>query len=387
MTSIAVDTSALESRFGERALKLFERARTERLPIAGGIELTHRCNLACLHCYVNLPANDRQAQRAEMTTDEVKRVLDELAAAGTLYLTFSGGEPLLRKDFAEIWRHAHALGLVLSLYTNATLVTDATIELLLAHPPRVIEVTQYGYTEETYDRVVDAGEGQYRRFVRGMQKLKAAGVHITLKAVAMRANHHEVLAIRDLAAREGFRFRFDTVISPRIDGGRKPLLQRLTPDEIVALETSDEPRQHDFAEYCHYVGTEPQTNDSKYHCGAGLATYVIDPYGKLHVCELSRKPGWDVLANGFARGWYDEVPKLRKLQRQHTDGCGSCRGVATCSNCVGMAELEGRSNDDGNLYMCEINDRRMASVWGDARPTPNGLVRLRLQREGAAAKL
>ncbi|HZS41916.1 MAG TPA: radical SAM protein [Polyangia bacterium] len=378
--NIAVDTTGLGAGFGESALKLFARARSEHLPIAGGIELTHRCNLACLHCYVNLPAADREAQRAEMTTDEVKSVIDQIADAGTLYLTFSGGEPLLRPDFPEVYRHAHARGLIVTVYTNATLISKAIVDLFVECPPRLLEVTQYGYTPETYDRVTDAGE-QYGRFMRGLERVRAAGVKVTLKAVAMRANRDEVLQIRDFARREGMRFRFDTILSPRIDGGKKPLAQRLTPEEVIALETGDQERQKEFADYCHHTGMPPQGNDSKYHCGAGLATFLVDPYGRMHVCELSRKPGWDVVRGGFARGWYEEFPKLRALKRQHTDGCGTCGGVSTCSNCVGMAELEGMSSDDGNLYMCRVNDKRMESVFGANRPEPNGLVRLRLARE------
>jgi MoaA/NifB/PqqE/SkfB family radical SAM enzyme len=377
---LSVDATGLSAHYGPMTMKIFERARREHFPLAGGIELTHRCNLACVHCYVNLPAADREAQRREMTTDEVKHVLDQIAEAGALYLTISGGEPLLRADFAEIYRYAHGKGLLLTVYTNATLVTDKIIELFTECPPRHLEITQYGYTEETYDRVVDAGPGQYQRFMRGLERVLASGVTVTLKAMALRANKDEIFAIRDFAARLGVKFRFDTIISPRIDGGRKPLAQRLPPEDVVALEAADDVRQREFADYCHFTGMTPQVNDAKYHCGAGLATFTIDPYGKLHVCELSRQPAWDVVRGSFKQGWYEEIPKLRALKRAHTDGCGTCHGISTCSNCVGMAELEGLSSDDGNQYMCEVNDKRMESVFGAARPTPNGLVRLRLAR-------
>jgi radical SAM protein with 4Fe4S-binding SPASM domain len=216
--------------------------------------------------------------------------------------------------------------------------------------------------------------------------VRKAGVRITLKAMAMKANRDDIPRIREWARSEGLRFRFDVILSPRIDGGKQPLAQRLSPEEAVALETGDEPRQAEFAEFCHAYGSNPQENDSKYHCGAGLDSFLIDPYGKMHVCELSRKPGFDVLRRPLMEGWREEVPKLRALKRQHSDGCGSCEGVASCSNCVGMAELEGMSNDDGNPYLCQVNDRRMDAVFGPGRhPTPNGLVRLRRDAHRAAA--
>ncbi len=384
-SNLTVDLAALgEGPIGERATRLFGRTRKERIPIAGGIELTHRCNLACVHCYVNLPAADRAAQRQEMTTEQVKRVIDEIVEAGALFLTITGGEPLLRPDFAEIYLHAHGKGLVMSVYTNATLITERIVDLWVNHPPRVIEITQYGFTPETYDRVVDAGDGQYARFRRGLERLLAAGVRVSLKAIAMKANKDELLPIRDFAKALGLRFRYDTILSPRIDGGKKPLQQRLSPNELVALELSDEERNNEFASYCERTQGH-QADDLRYHCGAGLATFTIDPYGRMHVCELSRRPGWDVVNGGFQHGWDVEFPALRAQKRQHTDGCGTCGGIGACGNCAGMAELEGRSNDDGNLYMCEVSNLRMDAVFGpDRHPTPNGLVRLRASREGRA---
>src|SRR5689334_8916671 len=145
MSSLAIDAPP-SSAYGPRARALFERAQAENLPIAAGFELTHRCNLACLHCYVNLPAADRFAQRREMTTAEAKGVIDQIVEAGVLYLTFTGGEPLLRADFAEIYSHAHQSGLLVSVYTNATLITESIVELFVTRPPRMLEITQYGFT-------------------------------------------------------------------------------------------------------------------------------------------------------------------------------------------------------------------------------------------------
>jgi radical SAM protein with 4Fe4S-binding SPASM domain len=362
--------------YGPRSRAFMERTVRERVPITGGIELTHRCNLACLHCYVNLAPNDREAQRREMTTDEVKRVLDELADAGTLWLTFTGGEPLLRSDFVEIYNYAFDKGFLLTVYSNATLITNRIIDVWRERPPRLIDITQYGFTPETYDHVTDAG-AQYDRFERGLQRLRAAGITVGLKTVAMRANVHEVARMAQHARDNGISFRFDAVISPRIDGGRKPLAQRLSPSEVAAVEHADEVRHALEVEFCTgHEGWIP-AEDSQYHCGAGLASFVIDPYGKLHVCELSRRPGWDVLKHGFREGFDKAFPRVRAQKREHMNGCGTCPTIIACSNCVGMAELEGLSPDGGNPYMCQTTDARNAIIFGERRASPNGLIQLR----------
>ncbi|HEX9104193.1 MAG TPA: radical SAM protein [Polyangia bacterium] len=366
---------------GPLANALFAHAGAARMPVAAGLELTFRCNLACLHCYVNLPAADREAKARELTTDEWYRVLDQCADAGVLFLTLTGGEPLLRPDFCEIYEYAHAKGMVTSVYTNATLITERHVELWCRHPPRSVEITQYGWTRETYDTVTDAG-AQYDRFQRGLARLREAGVPVTLKAVALRSNVHELTAIRDYADAEGLEFRYDAIISPRIDGGRKPLEQRLSPAEVTAIEWADQRRAEVFAQYCgDSIGQVPR-DDYKYQCGAGLDTIIVDPYGKMHVCQLSRRPGWDILRDGLAAGFDKAFGALREERRTETSGgCGTCPTIGACSNCVGMAELEARSTDFGDPYFCNITDSRAERQLGAVRPTPNGLVRLRILGE------
>jgi MoaA/NifB/PqqE/SkfB family radical SAM enzyme len=382
MSGITVEAPVIQ---GPRSKDLHMRAVREHIPISGGIELTHRCNLACVHCYVNLAPNDREAQRRELTTDEWCRVLDQLAEAGTLWLTITGGEPLLRPDFCEIYRYAHGVGMVISLYTNATMITQRHIELFVEHPPRLVEITQYGYSRETYDRVTDAGEN-FDRFHRGLERVRATGAKVGLKTIAMRDTKDEVHEMRRFAEREGLDFRFDAIISPRIDGGRGPLAQRLSPAEVAEVEDADPERRDMMLDYCGTHLGQTSVDDRLYECGAGNYTFTIDPYGKLHVCELSRKPGWDVLRDGFVNGIRIGVAGVLAQKRSDMSGCGSCHAMAGCSNCVGMAELERLSPDHGNPYLCQVTDARNASLFGDARPTPNGLVRLRLRGENGQSE-
>jgi radical SAM protein with 4Fe4S-binding SPASM domain len=370
--------AAPPTSYGPRGRALLARMVAERVPAKGSIELTHRCNLACVHCYVNLPAADRAAQRREMSAAQIRRVVDELVELGTLSLTLTGGEPLLRPDFAEIYSDIHDRGILVTVYTNATLITERILSLFEARPPAGVDITQYGFSAATYDAVTDAGDGQYARFRRGLERLRAAGVKVSLKTIAMRKNAAEVPAIREFARALGVDFRLDAVISPRIDGGRGPLAERLTPDEVVAVEQGDAEARTAWADFCSTHPSDLPATDDLYQCGAGRHTFLIDPYGRLHVCELSRTLGWDVLAHGFAAGWFRAVPDVLARKRAHDDGCGTCQAHGSCSNCVGMAELEGRIPADGNPYFCGVTDARNASLYGTERPVPRGLVRLRL---------
>ena len=115
------------------------------------IELTERCNNNCVHCCINLPPDDRSARNREFSTASIKKVLKEAAALGCLNVKFTGGEPLLRDDFEELYVFARRLGLKVTLLTNATLITPQLAELFSRIPPmEKIEVTVYGMKAASY---------------------------------------------------------------------------------------------------------------------------------------------------------------------------------------------------------------------------------------------
>ena len=116
------------------------------------IELTERCNNNCIHCCINLPEDDAEALSREMSTDFVKDVITQAADLGCLTVRFTGGEPLLREDLAELYEFTRRLGMQVILFTNARLITPELAALLAKMPPgRVVEVSVYAvsYTHLT----------------------------------------------------------------------------------------------------------------------------------------------------------------------------------------------------------------------------------------------
>jgi len=109
------------------------------------MELTERCNNNCIHCCINLSENDKAARKNELTTKEIRGILIEAASLGCLTVRFTGGEPLLRDDFEELYIFARKLGLKVMLFTNARLITPHLAELFSRIPPlEKIEITLYG---------------------------------------------------------------------------------------------------------------------------------------------------------------------------------------------------------------------------------------------------
>lgn len=153
--------------YQEFSAALQERIVQRHVPSSATIEVSHRCPLECVHCYNNLPMSDVDAMRAELSYDEHCRMLDELAEAGCLWLLFTGGEIFARKDFLDIYTYAKKKGFLITLFTNGNLITPKIADYLVEWRPFSIEITLYGATRETYERLTGL-PGSYDRCMRGI---------------------------------------------------------------------------------------------------------------------------------------------------------------------------------------------------------------------------
>src|ERR1700680_1442987 len=208
----------------------------QRAPLEVSIEVTRRCPLECLHCYNNLPLGDLQARSCELSKEEHFKLLDDLAQLGCLWLLYTGGEIFARKDFLEIYTYAKKKGVLITLFTNGTLVTERIAHNLVALRPFAIEITLYGLTKDTYERLTGI-PGSFDKCMRGIRVLLERGLPLALKTVAVSTNRHEIPAMKRFVEDElGIPFKFDSMINPRIDCSQSPLDIRLAPEECVALD-------------------------------------------------------------------------------------------------------------------------------------------------------
>jgi MoaA/NifB/PqqE/SkfB family radical SAM enzyme len=211
-----------ELKYDELGMRLRLQAQKNGLPLSGGIELTQRCNLRCAHCYVNTSPRGQD----HLTTDGIDRLLAEMAEAGCLWLFVTGGEPLVRRDFSRIYSSAKRKGFLLTLFTNATLISDEHVSLFRDLRPYKVEVSVYGATEKVYENVTRV-RGSYRQCLRGVERLASLGLPLSVKTVALTTNWHEIGAIEQLARRFGAQFRFDPMINGRLDRRPGPETSRI----------------------------------------------------------------------------------------------------------------------------------------------------------------
>ena len=113
---------------------LFAKASGSGTPLAGTFELTSRCNLDCRMCYIHRRENDAEAAANEMSTEWWLSLARKAQSMGMLTLLITGGEPLLRADFEEIYRACHKLGLLLQVNPNGTLINEERCSSLNSIP-------------------------------------------------------------------------------------------------------------------------------------------------------------------------------------------------------------------------------------------------------------
>lgn len=354
-------------------LGLGSRAKSSH-PLSFDLEITARCNHDCRHCYINLPAGDHEARSKELSLAEITRIAREAASMGALWCLVTGGEPLLREDFLDIYLMLKRLGLLVVVFTNASLVTPRHVELFQRYPPRDVEVTVYGASRETYERVTRR-PASFAAFRRGLDLLLTSGVPVRLKAMVLRSNVHELDEIaRFCRERTKDFYRFDPLLHLRYDGNQERneaiRAERLGPAEIVAVERADKERFGALLRQCEWLA-QPARRDTTcnhlLHCGAGAGTFTVGYDGVFRLCSGLCHPDaiYDLRAGTLAEAVRDVVPRVRGMvsnRPEFLDHCCGCGLANLCLCCPAHAALETGQMDGWVPYYCECAHARADAV-------------------------
>jgi radical SAM protein with 4Fe4S-binding SPASM domain len=333
---------------------IHNRLASMRIPLDCTLEVTYRCNLKCRHCYCTSDPSKR-----ELSFKEASGIIDQLADAGCLWLLITGGEPLIRGDFIDLYIHAKRKGLVVTLFTNGTLLDAATADSLAGYRPFLIEITLYGATAATFDKVTGV-DGSYERCMRGIRLLIDRRLPLKLKTCVTTGNVHELGRMKAFAKSLGIEFRFDAVLNSRYDGSKEPLGLRISPQDLLEIELSDPDRVKGWEEFRSKYWDLSFTGEL-FPCTAGTNMCHVDPYGKLHICMMARKYGYDILSGSFSDGWYNFMPAIKAMRYTREPKCRSCEANPVCDQCGGWALMERGDPEEEVEYLCELARLRARS--------------------------
>jgi len=338
-----------------------------RKPLLGhlDIELTERCNNDCMHCCINLPMDDGHARESEMTTDAVKGILTDAAALGCLSVRYTGGEPLLREDFEELYLFARRQGIKVLLFTNARLVTPELANLFGRVPPgELVEVTVYGLKPESYEAVSRA-PGSYAEFRRGVDLLRDRRVPFIVKGALLPPNRDEMDEFESWAATipamdrpPSYSMFFD--LRGRRDSpakNRQIAGLRVSPEEGVAVITRRRPEYvKEMRQFCSkFMGP---AGDRLFACGAGHGT-CVDAYGRAQMCMMLRHPDttYDLKAGSLQDALTNFFPRLRDMRATNPDYLGRCARCflkGLCEQCPAKSWAEHGTLDTPVEYLCGV---------------------------------
>ncbi|MBI3986864.1 MAG: radical SAM protein [Lentisphaerae bacterium] len=346
---------------------------THATPLSLELELTARCNNNCRHCYNNLPANDSAAMRRELPADRIADIAGQAVKLGALWAGLTGGEPLLRKDFPEIYLNLHRRGLLISVMTNACLITPSIVRLFRKHPPREIEVSVYGVTQATYERITRR-PGSYADFRRGLDLLLRHPFNLRLKTMALRSNAHELPDIaRFCRARTSAAFRFDPHLHLRYDRdpkrNREIRQERLSAESVVRLEQADTERARALAKDCRRLTHgRPRLSDGThlFRCNLGAQSFYVTHDGYFRLCPSLVHPNCilDLKQHSLQKAWTQFRPRVwsRQSRNPETRRCYACLQSNLCVGCPAHVYLESGRLDAVAGVFCRLAKARARAI-------------------------
>ena len=345
--------------------RLTARAEATAAPLSATFELTGRCNLDCGHCYLDIAHPP-----PELSTVEALAVVDQLADAGTLFLTITGGEIFLRKDLLQIARHARRRGLALRLFTNATRITRALAAEVAALRPLAVEVSLYGTHAAAHDGVTQRPRS-LRRTLRGIVLLRRAGVNVALKAPLLGVVADEVEALTRLARRLGTPLKLDPFVKPRLDGNQAPLALRADTAALAAALA------HPAVGLPQALPPPPSPDEAP--CVVGRRTVKIAATGEVFPCGQWPTAIGNLRNTPFSELWAGGplLDRLRSITWKSMEGgCQGCGQQGYCARCLAVALVEDGALLAPSKESCRIAEAR--EIAAGVRVVSAGVVRLRV---------
>ncbi|NOZ86935.1 MAG: radical SAM protein [Deltaproteobacteria bacterium] len=310
---------------------LLRTAENLHQPLAASFSITRRCNEHCRICYL------ASGSRNEIGTNKALETVSELADLGTLFLTITGGEPLLRSDLEEIIERARDKGLAVKLLTNATLMDPTRARRLAGLGLLSVHVTMFSTREQLHDSITGLA-GSLFRTRRGLDLLKAEGINLVIHTPLIKSNYafrHEVEAF---ASELEAGWIEDANITPGEDGNtfekdrlgfeqlKQVIAERDTAHKHVQAAITDEPL-----------------------CAAGLRLLHVDSDGSVKPCIQDFRAAGNIFTQTLKDIWNNSelLRELRSRTRGDLDRvCANCQDIGLCGRCSAVALLE-TGNDLG----------------------------------------
>ncbi len=330
---------------------LNRHAVQHNIPLGAHIDLTYRCDLACIHCYLE------ERVKHELTLTEIEAVLDDLSDMGCMMMLMSGGDLFLRPDALDILRAACDRRFYVQIVTHGGHITESIAKELATMGLAEVKISIYSSRPEVHDKITKL-PGSLRASLQAITWLRELGVRVEMKCPIMDGNQNAQLEIPMLAAKYDCAFALDHAIRsaqgfhgnlPVPEGGGCHDLRSLNLD----LETKAQlirfqrPGVESLADLKH---KEPE----KAVCTAGRSSIYIDPEGNVTPCLEWEEIAGNVRNTPLRQIWNggEVFLRARGMVRSSFSGCTSCENFSFCELCPGKAHRESGQATGVSPSMC-----------------------------------
>ena len=324
-----------------------------RHPVDGGMELTPNCNMRCIHCYMKETMEEKC-----LNTEQIKLIIDKIAAKGVLFLFFTGGEILTRKDFSEIYVYAKRKGLIINLLTNGVLINEELVKIFDKYPPANVSISVYGANTASYN-LVTSTRNNFDRLMKNIALLKKYNIHTELKYIGMKENEGEMESIKKIAEEYGTDFLSAFQLFPTLKCDTSIYKHRIDNSEIVKIEKQNFERVKMWSSNVNRENPyKNKENVPLFKCEIGMTTFLIDYRGFLNPCNKARIEEYNLLYDDFTIAWKD-FAKFKKILAPKNEACRKCDYFSICSPCPMINYMSTGDYSTPPKIYCDLAKKRV----------------------------
>lgn len=347
---------------------LFRKASQKKIPLSGTFEVSPVCNFDCRMCYVRQTKEQVACHHRKMLTlEQWKNIADEAEKKGMLYLLITGGEPFLWPDFWELYEYISKKGFVITINSNGSLIDERRVEKLRVYPPSRINITLYGASNDTYERLCKVKDG-FTRVDAAIQRLKKADIPVKLNCSLTPHNVCDLEEMIRYAEKQKVIIETNSYMFPPIrknpdSVGRN---DRFTPEEAARWQIRRYQLQYGEERYQNYLKGIMEgivdsialdescydSTDGKVRCRAGSAAFWVTWDGYLTPCGMMPEPKVDLVQQGFTKAWETLTHRIAEISLSGI--CAECENQGICHSCGAMALAETGEFEKVPIYLCEM---------------------------------
>ena len=342
----------------DAATMMYNDAAKKGIPFGGTFELTPLCNMNCRMCYIRMTREEMDRRGSMKSAAEWLSLAEQAKKMGMLFLLLTGGEPFLYPEFWELYSELKKMGIIVSVNSNATMLTDDIIEKLIKNPPYRINITLYGGSDETYKKLCRYENG-YTKATAAIRKLRKAGIYVKINGSITPQNCSDITDCFEFAKEVQSPLQLGSYMFPPMrredkytarfeaeDAGRYQAVidkMRYSPEELARIrkQITD----------CNSSGSKLEL-PPKFRCRAGRSSFWINWKGEMMACGMMENFVQYPFKDGFEACW----KKINSVIIEQTalTGCSDCPDRDICKVCPAIAFSETGSFNERPDYLCKM---------------------------------